>query len=121
MPLLRIRDERFQSARDFGDALASYLFHHQMKVTSYDIANLVKETLDRHAQHLSPQRAIIDKMIQDELLTFTSLDGPPDVGFERSGIEGRFRSHWKAQNHSIHPFLKTPRAGFQATPRSKMP
>ena len=45
--LARQPKERFQSARELRDALASYLFHHQMKVTSYDIANLVKATLDR--------------------------------------------------------------------------
>ena len=74
-------DQRFGSAREFGDALAGYLFHHQMKVTSYDVANLVKATIDRRAT-LPPQPAIIDKMIQEELSAFTSLDSPPGLEFD---------------------------------------
>ncbi len=77
---------RYQSARDFGDALAGYLFGHKLKVTSYDIANLVKQCL---ATDVSParqeqqQQSIIDKLIQEELLRFTSLEDmsdPLDLG-----------------------------------------
>lgn len=75
--------ERFQSARDFGDALAGYLFGHQMKVTSYDIANLVKATLDADTGAAAPtsskQQSIIDKLIKEELFRFTSLDDMDEV------------------------------------------
>jgi hypothetical protein len=71
--LAREPDKRFQTAREFGDALASYLFHHQMKVTSYDIANLVKAALERQ-KSVPPQPMMIDGMIQEELARFTSLD-----------------------------------------------
>ena len=71
--LARNPAERFQTAREFGDALASYLFHHQMKVTSYDIANLVKAALERQ-KSVPPQPMAIDGMIQEELGRFTSLD-----------------------------------------------
>jgi hypothetical protein len=71
--LSREPDDRFQTAREFGDALASYLFHHQMKVTSYDIANLVKAALERQ-KSVPPQPMMIDGMIQEELGRFTSLD-----------------------------------------------
>ncbi len=71
--LSRKPDDRFQTAREFGDALASYLFHHQMKVTSYDIANLVKAALERQ-KSVPPQPMMIDGMIQEELGRFTSLD-----------------------------------------------
>lgn len=71
------RRHRFQTAREFGDALADYLFSHQLKVTSYDIANLVKSTLEQ-SQDASPksgsQQSVIDQLIQEELLRFTSLD-----------------------------------------------
>jgi serine/threonine-protein kinase len=66
-------DERYATARDFGDALASFLFHHQMKVTSYDIANLVKAALERQ-KSVPPQPMMIDGMIQEELGRFTSLE-----------------------------------------------
>jgi hypothetical protein len=68
-----VPDDRFQTAREFGDALASYLFHHQMKVTSYDIANLVKAALERQ-KSVPPQPMMIDGMIQEELGRFTSLE-----------------------------------------------
>jgi serine/threonine-protein kinase len=70
--------ERFQTAREFGDALASYLFHHQMKVTSYDIANLVKAALERQ-KSVPPQPMMIDGMIQEELARFTSLESNANV------------------------------------------
>lgn len=79
-------DERYQSARDFGDALAGYLFGHKLKVTSYDIASLVKQCLAseiKPAQQEQQQQSIIDKLIQEELLRFTSLDdmsNPLDLG-----------------------------------------
>ncbi|MBC7173174.1 MAG: serine/threonine protein kinase, partial [Polyangiaceae bacterium] len=68
--------DRYQGAREFGDALAGYLFRNQMKVTSYDIANLVKSTLAQDDQKPkgAQQQSIIDKLIQEELLRFTSID-----------------------------------------------
>jgi serine/threonine-protein kinase len=74
-------DDRFQSARELGDALAGYLFHHQMKVTSYDIANLVKEALERQ-KSVPPQPLMIDTMILEELERFTSLESTGGVPIE---------------------------------------
>jgi serine/threonine protein kinase len=74
--MARDRDERFGSAQELGDAIADYLFHHRLKVTSYDIARMMTGVVavrerDR-AKRADP--SIIDKLIQDELLAFTSLD-----------------------------------------------
>ncbi|MDH5492370.1 MAG: serine/threonine protein kinase, partial [Myxococcales bacterium] len=68
--------DRYQTAREFGDALAGYLFGHQMKVTSYDIAALVKRAAAEGAQRpkSQEQQSIIDKLIQEEMVRFTSLD-----------------------------------------------
>jgi eukaryotic-like serine/threonine-protein kinase len=67
--------QRYQSAREFGDALAGYLFSHQLKVTSYDMGAVVKEVVERRSKTSKPQEAsIIDRLIQEELLRFTSLD-----------------------------------------------
>jgi serine/threonine protein kinase len=67
--------QRFQSARDLGDALAGYLFSHQMKVTSYDIAALVGSAVsDKKAEKPKADPSIIDRLIQEELLRFTSLE-----------------------------------------------
>jgi serine/threonine-protein kinase len=81
--LARDPRDRYQSAREFGDALAGFLFSHQLKVTSYDIANLVKSTLaqDDGKTRGPQQQSIIDKLIQEELLRFTSLE---DIGDEKS-------------------------------------
>ncbi len=79
--------DRYQSAREFGDALAGYLFSRQMKVTSYDIANLVKSTLAQDDQKPkgAQQQSIIDKLIQEELLRFTSLDEVSDKEIDITG------------------------------------
>jgi len=75
-------DERYQSAREFEDELAGYLFGHQMKVTATDISKLVKSTLAQadasQPETPSNQQSIIDKLIQEELLRFTSLDDMSD-------------------------------------------
>jgi serine/threonine-protein kinase len=75
--------DRFQTARELGDGLASYLFHHQMKVTSYDIANLVKAALQRQ-KSVPPEPLMIDGMIQEELARFTSLESTADVPIDPS-------------------------------------
>lgn len=75
--LARDPAQRYQSARELGDALAGYLFSHQLKVTSYDIANLVNFVVGEKAKNKKPEKAdqsIIDRLIQEELLRFTSLD-----------------------------------------------
>lgn len=79
--LARDRRDRYQTAREMGDALASYLFSRQLKVTSYDVAGLVKQVLSDKARAKRLQRAepsIIDRLIQEELLRFTSLDDLSD-------------------------------------------
>jgi serine/threonine-protein kinase len=80
--LSRDPNVRFQSAREMGDALAGYLFSHKMKVTSYDIATLVSQVVaDKRnlTKTSSPKdQSIIDRLIQEELLRFTSLDDMAD-------------------------------------------
>jgi serine/threonine-protein kinase len=74
--MARDRDERFSSAHEMGDAIAEYLFRHRLKVTSYDIARMMQGVVlvreRERAKRADP--SIIDKLIQDELLAFTSLD-----------------------------------------------
>ncbi|MEM7437838.1 MAG: serine/threonine-protein kinase [Myxococcota bacterium] len=83
--LARDPAERFASAREFGDALAGYLFSHKMKVTSYDIANLVKAALERQ-KSVPPQPVMIDTMIQEELARFTSLDSPAEEPIDEASF-----------------------------------
>jgi eukaryotic-like serine/threonine-protein kinase len=75
--LARDRNQRFQSAREMGDALSGYLFSKQLKVNSFDIATLVKVVTDSKKTAKTGQQrdaSIIDRLIQEELLRFTSLD-----------------------------------------------
>lgn len=71
--LSRDRTMRYQSAREFGDALADILFTHQLKVTNFDIGSLVNEIVSRdQSSKREPSR--IEKLIEEELLRFTTLD-----------------------------------------------
>ena len=67
--------DRYQTAREMSDALAGFLFSHQLKVTSYDIASLVKNAVENEdkPRGAAGQQSIIDKLIQEELVRFTSL------------------------------------------------
>ncbi len=68
--------QRFQRAEDLGDAIAQYLFSRGMKVTSRDIEQLIARCLSER-QRSKPQKpvgSLIDNLIQDEILKFTSLD-----------------------------------------------
>jgi serine/threonine-protein kinase len=87
--------QRFQSARELGDALAGYLFSHQMKVTAYDIANLVQDVVaEKKAAAPRQEQSIIDRLIQEELLRFTSLEdmsdplAPGSAGLSPDDVDG---------------------------------
>lgn len=74
--LTRDPADRYEDAREFGDALAGYLFGKRLKVTSYDIATIVKKVVEqrKNAKKAPQEASIIDRLIQEELLRFTSLD-----------------------------------------------
>ncbi len=77
--LARNINERFQTARDLADALANFLFSHGMKVTGFDLSGLVNGVVaDQQKQRKLREPSIIDKLIQEELLRFTSLDDVSD-------------------------------------------
>jgi serine/threonine-protein kinase len=75
--LARDLNQRFQSAGDLQDALAQYLFSQRLKVTSRDIEQLVQSCL-REKQRTQPKAQpvgnLIDTLINEEILKFTSLD-----------------------------------------------
>jgi serine/threonine-protein kinase len=85
--MARDREERFGSARDLGDAIADYLFSHKMKVTSYDVGNLIMSVVTARARERERKAdtSIIDQLIQEELLAFTSLDEMSDPLDPKSG------------------------------------
>ena len=84
-------NERYQEAAALGDALAQFLFSNQMKVTSRDVAAVVKETqLERaRKKSMGPQNELINVLIRDEMAKVTSLvEGEGEAtptGNERAG------------------------------------
>mgnify|MGYP006286398483 CR=1 FL=1 len=86
--LARDADERYQSAPEFGEALTRFLFGHGMAVGRHDIAKLVDKTVSQQQKVKKPKKrrdsgGIIDALIQEEIVKFTSLDDledPLDVG-----------------------------------------
>ncbi len=74
------REDRYQSAHDLQDAIADYLFTRRLKVTSNDVGRMVQAVVALRADEKKRERerkadqSIIDQLIQDELLAFTSLD-----------------------------------------------
>jgi len=75
--LSRNPDDRYQSAGDLGDALAQFLFSHRMKVTSRDIATLVRDTqvemMRKRSAEAKGKDSLIDALILDEMQKMTSL------------------------------------------------
>jgi serine/threonine-protein kinase len=64
---------RYQNAHDLGVDLAKFLFKFGVAVSNFEIANLVQGAM-RERQRARPQQAsIIDKLIEEALLEFTSL------------------------------------------------
>ena len=79
-------DQRYANAAEFGDALAGYLFKHQLKVTRYDIAKLITGILDTPADAVAPaNQSELDRLIQEELFNFTSIAHTNvETGFEKN-------------------------------------
>jgi len=80
-------DDRYQTASDFADGLTKFLFSKGMAVSRNDIARLVVEVVadTETTKPKSPPKTggIIDALIQEEIVKFTSLDDlddPLDVG-----------------------------------------
>ncbi|HEY7954300.1 MAG TPA: serine/threonine-protein kinase [Polyangia bacterium] len=80
--LARDLHERFQTAADLQDALAQFLFSQRLKVTSRDIERLVQACISEkqrsQPKHERPVGNLIDQLINEEILKFTSLDGISD-------------------------------------------
>src|SRR5262249_3173963 len=76
--LAKRKEDRYQNANDIQDALAQYSYSRGLKVISRDIADLVRQCLeDRRAQSgegKAKGSSIIDHLLQDEIVKFTSVD-----------------------------------------------
>ena len=75
--LARNKPDRYATAEALAEDLAQFLSTHQLAVTSFDIAKIVREvTEERRAQARKEGKrdaSIIDKLISEELGRFTSI------------------------------------------------
>ncbi len=80
--LARSKHERYRTAEQFSEELAEFLLLHRLKATAADLSKLVVEVMTERAasarQSARPEGNVIDQLIQEELLRFTSL-GEPSV------------------------------------------
>jgi len=77
---------RYQTARELGQDLANLLFKLGQSVSTFDIAQLVQVAMhDRARRSRPPQGSIIDKLIEEALLEFTSLTDDKDGGKPKPG------------------------------------
>jgi serine/threonine-protein kinase len=58
---------RYQTAREFGDALSDYIFSHRLMVSAYDLANLVASVTGEDTGNTGGELSLIDRLIQEEL------------------------------------------------------
>jgi serine/threonine-protein kinase len=75
--LAKRKEDRFQSATDLQDSLAQYSYSRGLKVISRDIAELVRQCLEDRRMQSGEGKAktsIIDHLLQDEIVKFTSVD-----------------------------------------------
>lgn len=64
---------RYLTARELGQDLLRFLFQNGEPVGTFDIATLVQGTMRDRQRVRAPQGSIIDKLIEEALLEFTSL------------------------------------------------
>jgi serine/threonine-protein kinase len=77
--LARRAEDRYASATDLQDALAHYSYSRGLKVISRDISELVRQCLDENRPRSveggkKPAGSIIDTLLQNEIVKFTSVD-----------------------------------------------
>ncbi|HTJ81730.1 MAG TPA: protein kinase [Polyangiaceae bacterium] len=76
-------NRRYSSARDLGRDLTAFLYHYGRPVSSFDIAELVRGSMAQRKKKAPDKASIIDKLIEEALFEFTSLQD--DEGRKSSG------------------------------------
>jgi len=77
------RRKRYQTARDLADDLARYLFAHNLKVTAFDLARVVKQLLDEEQGHAAPQRVV--DIVREEIINLSSMGKLPGLTAAEGG------------------------------------
>jgi len=71
--LARDPSQRYAGARPLGQDLSKFLFKYGVPVSTFDIATLVQGAMKERARKRPAEPSIIDKLIEEALLEFTSL------------------------------------------------
>jgi serine/threonine-protein kinase len=71
--LARETSARYSSARDLGRDLTQFLYRYGRPVSAYDIAEMVRGAMTLRKRVQPDKASIIDKLIEEALLEFTSL------------------------------------------------
>jgi serine/threonine protein kinase len=71
--LARDPTQRYTNARDLARELTNFLFAYGQPVSAFDVAQLVIGAMKERAKKKPVQGSIIDKLIEEALLEFTSL------------------------------------------------
>lgn len=84
---------RYADAAAFSDELLTYIFGNKMRVGAQDLARVVNEVVAERKGAATLLRnkdgSVIDQLIQEELLRFTSLDDPHSPSpAAKSGVTG---------------------------------
>jgi serine/threonine-protein kinase len=66
--------DRYQGCDELAEALSEFLFQYGRKVTSFDVKHLVAEVSTVSPDSAAIDPSIIDKLIQEEIVRFSSLD-----------------------------------------------
>jgi len=93
---------RYQTAQELGNDLLSFMFAYGQSFGTFDVATLVQGAMRERARSRPAQPSIIDKLIEEALLEFTSLgeDGKPQP---QTGL-GSYRSQ-PPQSGGADPLL----------------
>ncbi len=81
--LARDPTARYPTARDLGKDLTAFLFRFGRPITAYDVAEVVRAAVLLRKKSQPDKSSIIDKLIEEALLEFTSLQddkAPPAAG-----------------------------------------
>jgi eukaryotic-like serine/threonine-protein kinase len=78
--LARDPQQRYTTARELGIELSKFLFRFGTPVSTFDVAKLVINVMKEKQKTRAPQASIIDQLIAEALLEFTSLGEEKEGG-----------------------------------------
>ena len=86
--LTRDPKARYQTARDLGRDLISFLYKNGRPVSPYDIAELVRGAMANRKPKKADKGSIIDRLIEEALFEFTSLREDEDPAVQAQNQPG---------------------------------